>query len=258
MFVVGMDLGSATVKAIVMNEKFEVVGKAIIPTGASSLKAGEKCFEMVLNLCGISEKDIKYVLSTGYGRKAIPFSNAQMTEIVCHTKGAKSLYADLGTLIDIGGQDSKVVSVGNDGTPWNFLMNDKCAAGCGRFLEVMARVLEVKIEDLGVLSLASEKEVHISSMCTVFAESEVVSLIANNHQRADIARGIHRAIALRVSIMVEQIGVKERIVMTGGVAKNVGVVRELQRLLGKEISVPSEPEFIGARGAALFALERAL
>jgi predicted CoA-substrate-specific enzyme activase len=258
MFVAGIDLGSAWVKAIMLDEKLQIVGKAAIQTGPSSQKAGEKCFSELLRKCGLKKKDVSFILSTGYGRKALPVSHAEMTEIACHAKGARKLFPDAATVIDIGGQDSKVIALDEQGFPSNFVMNDKCAAGCGRFLEVMARVLEVELQEMGPLSLASGKEVSISSMCTVFAESEVISLIANNCNREDIARAIHRAIALRVSIMVEQIGAKERIVMTGGVARNIGVVKELEQTLGKRIFVPSEPEFVGALGAAILALERSI
>ena len=224
---------------------------------ALSVKRQERAaFEMALTMAGIEASDISYVLATGYGRKNIPFANAEMTEISCHAKGAHRLFPEVRTIIDIGGQDSKAIAVSESGIPTNFIMNDKCAAGCGRFLEVMARALETEVDKMGELSLRSTKVIQISSMCTVFAESEVVSAVADKCDRNDIINGIHQAIAKRVAIMVDHVGLAERVMMSGGVAKNIGVVRSLEKELGTTILVPGEPQMVGALGAALIALER--
>ena len=258
MFVAGIDIGSLTAKTVILNDEGGVVGQAITLTGAFSQKAGEKAYEMALAMAGIGASDISYVLATGYGRKNIPFAHAEMTEISCHAKGAHRLFPEARTIIDIGGQDSKAIALNESGTPVNFIMNDKCAAGCGRFLEVMARALETEVEKMGELSLRSTKNIQISSMCTVFAESEVVSAVANKCDRSDIINGIHQSIAKRISIMVDHVGLVERVVMSGGVAKNIGVVRALENVLGTTLLVPEEPQLVGALGAAFIALEKSV
>jgi len=258
MFVAGIDVGSLTAKTVILNDEGRVVGQAITLTGAFSQKAGEKAFEMALAMADIGASDITYVLATGYGRKNIPFAHAEMTEISCHAKGAHQLFPEARTIIDIGGQDSKAIALSESGAPVNFIMNDKCAAGCGRFLEVMARALETEVEKMGELSLRSTKNIQISSMCTVFAESEVVSAVANKCSRSDIINGIHQAIAKRVSIMIDHVGLIERVMMSGGVAKNIGVVRALESQLGTTLLVPEEPQLVGALGAAFIALEKSV
>jgi predicted CoA-substrate-specific enzyme activase len=256
MFVAGIDIGSLTAKAVILDDESRVMGQALTPTGAFSQKAGESAFKMALAKAELNASDISYVLATGYGRKNIPFAHAEMTEISCHAKGAHRLFPEARTIIDIGGQDSKAIALNESGMPVNFIMNDKCAAGCGRFLEVMARALETNVEKMGELSLRSTKNIQISSMCTVFAESEVVSAVANKCDRNDIINGIHHAIAKRISIMVDHVGLVERVVMSGGVAKNIGVVRALESVLGTTLLIPEEPQLVGALGAALIALEK--
>jgi predicted CoA-substrate-specific enzyme activase len=192
-------------------------------------------------------------VATGYGRISVPFADKKVTEISCHALGAYKLFPDTGTVIDIGGQDSKVIQVGQGGKVLDFAMNDKCAAGTGRFLEVMAAKLGISLDEMGSLSLKGEKEARISSICTVFAESEVVSLVARNHPREGIIRGLHRAIVNRVWSMVRTIGTHGEVTMSGGVAKNKGVVALMEEKLGKPIHVYREPQIVGAFGAALFA-----
>lgn len=257
MFAAGIDIGSLTAKTVILDGNAQVVGQGLVPTGAMSKRAGEISFEIALKMAGIESSDIRYVLATGYGRKSIPFADGEMTEISCHARGAHSLLPDVRTIIDIGGQDSKAITINEAGIPTNFIMNDKCAAGCGRFLEVMARALEIELDRMGELSLRSTRTVQISSMCTVFAESEVVSAVANNHEQCDIINGIHHAIARRVSGMVQQLGgLRERVMMSGGVAKNIGVVQALEYHLGTKILISKEPQLVGALGAALIAFEK--
>jgi predicted CoA-substrate-specific enzyme activase len=257
MFVIGIDIGSLTSKAVLLDKKGHIIHYRIVPTGARSGGAGEEAIEQVLKRVGLKPQDIAYVLSTGYGRENISLSDEQLTEITCHARGANYINPQVRTVIDIGGQDSKAISLNDNGNVTNFAMNDKCAAGTGRFLEVMAHALEVDLVDMGNLSLKSTQRVEVSSMCTVFAETEVISLISQKTNKIDIISGIHRAIARRVGNMVENLGVKPQVMMTGGVAKNIGVVKALQDRLNAQILIPEEPQIIGAFGAALFALDRA-
>jgi (R)-2-hydroxyacyl-CoA dehydratese activating ATPase len=256
--VAGIDVGSLTTKVLLMDstEKGKVLSFRIVRSGSAFRNAMEIALEEALKSADLRLEDIQYAVSTGYGREIVGFSNSRVTEITCHARGAKHLFPEVHTVIDIGGQDSKVISIDDRGGVANFTMNDKCAAGTGRFLEVMASALEVEIGGLGALAGQSEKQVKVSSMCTVFAESEVISLLSKECSKADIAAAIHEAIARRITGMVSQVGLKERVVMVGGVAKNTGVVRSLERMLSTNFLVPQEPQITGALGAALIAAER--
>ena len=239
--------------AVVMSED-EILSYVVVPTGASNRKAAQRAWREALKKAGLKKAD--YVVATGYGRDGMDFADASVTEITCHARGAHHIFPDVRTVIDIGGQDSKIIRVNESGRTEDFVMNDKCAAGTGRFLEVMAKALEVGREDMGPLSLESTDEIKVSSICTVFAESEVVGLIAAGHETRDILRGIHRAIAGRVAALSGRVGIAPRLVMTGGVAKNVGVKRALEERLGIEITVPPEPQIVGAIGAAIIAAQK--
>ncbi|MBW7897857.1 R-phenyllactate dehydratase activator [Candidatus Brocadiaceae bacterium B188] len=257
MYTIGIDIGSMSTNGVLINEKKEILLSIIIPTGASSKKAADKIFQQILTEHKLSERDINYIVATGYGRIKVPFANEVVTEITCHAKGANYYFPKARTIIDIGGQDSKVIKVDANGNVLDFVMNDKCAAGTGRFLEVMARTLEIDLEEMGPISLNGKESVSVSSLCTVFAESEVVSLIGADHRTADICRGLHISIAKRITAQLKRIGLEEEIVMTGGVAKNIGVVAELEKNLGCKIKISEEPQINGALGAALIALEKA-
>jgi predicted CoA-substrate-specific enzyme activase len=257
MLTVGIDIGSLSTNGILLNDDKEILASDIIATGASSKKAGAKVFQNILKTAGFSEKDITHVVATGYGRVKVPFANEVVTEITCHAKGANYFFPKVRTIIDIGGQDSKAIKVDSNGNVLDFVMNDKCAAGTGRFLEVMARTLEIDLDEMGPLSLKGGGNLAISSLCTVFAESEVVSLIGADNKAPDICRALHMSIAKRITGQVKRIGLEEELAMTGGVAKNIGVVREIERTLGTDIKIASEPQIIGALGAALIALESA-
>lgn len=257
MYTIGIDIGSMSTNGVLINEKKEILSSIIIPTGASSKKAADKTFQLILTEHKLSERDINYIVATGYGRIKVPFANEVVTEITCHAKGANYYFPRARTIIDIGGQDSKVIKVDANGNVLDFVMNDKCAAGTGRFLEVMARTLEIDLEDMGGLSLNGKDNVSVSSLCTVFAESEVVSLIGADHKTPDICRALHISIAKRITAQVKRVGLEEEIVMTGGVAKNIGVVTELEKNLGCKIKISEEPQINGALGAALIALEKA-
>ena len=251
----GIDIGSTASKCIMLADGKEIVAKSLIDVGAGT-SGPARAIEQVLTVSGKQKKDIAFTLATGYGRNSLmDIADKQMSELSCHAKGASFLFPDVHTVIDIGGQDVKVMRVEN-GTMTNFQMNDKCAAGTGRFLDVMARVLEVKVEDLDDLGAKSTKTVGISSTCTVFAESEVISQLAAGSGKEDIIAGIHRAIAGRVSGLVHRIGIEPAVVMTGGVAQNTGVVQALREALSCEILTSPLTQYNGALGAALYAWEK--
>jgi len=251
--VAGVDIGAATAKAVILNGGKELLSFSIMPTGHNVARAGESILNEALEKAGLSFNALKYIISTGYGRKAVEFADKPVTEIICHAAGAYQMMPHARTIIDIGGQDSKAIGLDDNGNVINFVMNDKCAAGTGRFLEVMAGVLGLKVSDLGAVSLTSEDPCEISSTCTIFAESEVVSLRAEGRSREDLICGIHRAMSHRVAIMAKPVGLKQEVVFTGGVAKNTGMKSALEKEMGLKISVPEEPQIMGALGAAILA-----
>ena len=255
MIVMGIDSGSTSTNAVLLNEKKEILASAVLRTGAKSGDSADRVRTMVLEKANLTPDDVTLVVSTGYGRVSIPFADKDVTEISCHAKGAHFLNPKIRTILDIGGQDSKAIHLDENGNVKDFVMNDKCAAGTGRFLEMMARTLEIPIEELGPLSLKSTESLTISSMCTVFAESEVISLIAQNKEPADIAHGIHEAIVSRAMSLIKRVGAEPGFMMTGGVAKNEGVVDVLTKRLEAPVWRYEEPEIVGALGAALFGLE---
>ncbi len=256
MYFAGVDVGSISAEVVIIDETGQVAGQAIGYTGANSVAASERTLEEALAKAGIKKEDIKRVVSTGYGRERVPYADDKVTEITCHGRGAVHLFPETRTVIDIGGQDSKAISIDENGRVQNFQMNDKCAAGTGRFLEVMARALEVDLVDMGNLGLASEKDVSVSSVCTVFAESEVVGLIHQGTDKKDIINGIHKAVADRTRALAGRVGIKPMVTMTGGVAKNPGVVKVLENKIGEKLHIPEEPQTVGALGAALIARDR--
>ncbi|MGD0153872.1 MAG: acyl-CoA dehydratase activase [Thermacetogeniaceae bacterium] len=252
MITAGIDVGSLSTDAVIMQDD-QVLAYIIINTGVRAQAAAGHAFGQALEQAGLTEHDVDAVIATGYGRMSVSFANSQVTEISCHGRGSAFLSPDVRTIIDIGGQDSKVIRIDGRGNVVDFLMNDKCAAGTGRFLEVMAQRLELGIEQLGQEDRQAGKAAQISSMCTVFAESEVVSLIAQGVPRPEIVRGLHRSIAERTAGLANRLGLADGVMMTGGVAKNRGVVRALSEKLGVKIAVPPEPQIVGALGAALIA-----
>ncbi|NLH48442.1 MAG: 2-hydroxyglutaryl-CoA dehydratase [Myxococcales bacterium] len=256
MIYAGVDIGSLSTETVLLDGEGRVLARTIQLTGASSAKAAKASFDGAIAQIGASAADVAFCIATGYGRNKAEFAHAKVTEITCHAKGAAVLVAGARTVIDIGGQDSKVIRINDEGVVSDFVMNDKCAAGTGRFLEVMARTLEVDLEDLGPLALRSDADLKVSSMCTVFAESEVVSLIGEGVAAARIAWGVCRSVADRTASLAERVGATEPIVMTGGVAKNVGVVKALETRLNRKLIISEEPQIVGALGAAHLALAR--
>lgn len=251
-YTLGIDVGSTSSKCIILKDGNEITGQMLVPLGAGT-SGPERVRQEVLLQTGLAGQGLDFVLATGYGRNMVTDADARMSELSCHARGACELFPDARTVIDIGGQDAKVLRIGINGMMENFVMNDKCAAGTGRFLEVMARVLEVDISEMAELSAKSEKKVDISSTCTVFAESEVISQLSNHADRNDIINGIHRSVARRTGGLVKRLGVVPKVVMTGGVARNAGVVRALEEELQTEIVVSPLAQYAGALGAALFA-----
>jgi len=252
----GVDVGSLCTKTVILDMEGNILSYDIMRSGHHYQGAAKESIKNAIKSAGLKRSDISYTLGTGYGRRSISEADAEVTEITCHARGATRLFPDVHTVIDIGGQDSKVIGIGDNGLVTNFVMNDKCAAGTGRFLEVMASALSVDIGEMGELFFASQKKVEVSSMCTVFAESEVISLFAQGHKKADIAAGIAHSIARRIMGMVGQVGLKEKMIMSGGVAKNAGVVRAIEERLETRLAVPEEPQIVGALGAAIIASER--
>ncbi|MDD5476161.1 MAG: acyl-CoA dehydratase activase, partial [Syntrophales bacterium] len=232
-----------------------VVGTRVIFTGYNASEAGRRVFEDLLRELSLETSDIGAIVSTGYGRNSVDFAGKALTEIICHGAGAHYLNPGIRSILDVGGQDSKVMVVNGKGRTLDFAMNDKCAAGTGRFLEVMARALEVDLNDFGGLSLQSTKPSRISSICTVFAESEVISLISRGEKREDIIAGIHESVAARVAALAHRVGIKPPLMMTGGVALNIGIVSALERKLGMPLEVSPHAQVNGAIGAALLALK---
>lgn len=255
----GCDVGSTYTKAVILDETGKIVADTTIRSKINSEQSAVAAMAEVCEKAGLKDsKDLSYLIGTGYGRNKVPFADENISEISCHAMGVHVTDPSVKAIIDIGGQDVKGISIDTDGTVKNFAMNDKCAAGTGRFLDVMARVLEVKVEELGDLGDKSTKEVGISSTCTVFAESEVISQLAMGTNKCDIIHGIHKSVAGRVSGLCHRIGVRDDVVMTGGVAQNHGIVKALQEQLGHEIHTTPLTQYNGALGAALFAYQKAL
>jgi len=252
MIVAGVDVGAATAEAIIW-DRSRILGKALIPTGAYVARAAEQVIDQALKDAACKREDLQTVVSTGYGRRAVGFADKTVTEILCHATGVSRQHPDARTVIDIGGQDSKVIGLNHDGSVTNFAMNDKCAAGTGRFLEVIAHVLGTEIDKIGALSLTSASPCAISSTCTVFAESEMVSLRACGQRQEDILAGVHQAMAYRIAIMGNTVRYQPVVVFTGGVAANTGIKMALEKEIGLEILVPEEHQFMGALGAAILA-----
>ena len=256
MFVMGIDSGSTSTNAVIMDGDRKIVASAVVRTGAKSGESAQRILDEVLSEAGLKREDISWIVSTGYGRVSIPFADENVTEISCHGRGAHYFNPAVRTILDIGGQDSKAIRLNEKGEVADFVMNDKCAAGTGRFLEMIARSLEVDVDELGSIALQSKEDIEITSMCSVFAESEVISLIANNREKTDIANGICRAVANKSYSLLKRVGLEAEFMMTGGVAKNAGVVRAVEEKLGKKLYICPEPEIVGAAGAALYALDK--
>ena len=251
----GIDSGSSAAKIIILDDD-KVINRTVVTTGASSLKSTEKAMKIALAESQLRDEDIQYRISTGYGRRSVAGMDEQITEISCQAKGVKWLFPDAGMVIDIGGQDLKAIKLNQNGSVNEFRMNDKCAAGTGRFLEVMAKVMEMDLDHFSTIALGARNPVQITSVCTVFAESEVIGHVSSGTPVEDLVYGIFDAVATRIYILAKNLmeGVNE-VVLTGGVAQNTGMVKVLEKKLGRSLLIPEYPQFSCALGAALYARE---
>lgn len=256
MYTLGIDVGSASSKAVILEDGKRVAASAVIQSGTGTSGPG-RVMELVFDGLDISQKDMDYIVATGYGRFAVPFANKQMSGITCHAKGIHHLIPDARTIIDIGGQDAKAIRLDHKGNILKFVMNDKCAAGTGRFLDVMSRVLEIGLQEMGDAHFKADCPANVSSTCTVFAESEVISQLSKGVSKENIAAGVHRSIASKACSLVYRVGMEEKVVMCGGVAQDKGVVDAIEQELKKKILVADNPQTTGALGAALIAFELA-
>jgi len=263
MYTLGVDIGSTTSKCAVMKDGSELVATSL-EVGGMGTDGPETALAEVFRNAGealgnpdFSKDDIAYTVATGYGRMHFEGADAEVSELTCHALGGSHIFEGLRTIIDIGGQDAKVICLSEQGRMTNFVMNDKCAAGTGRFLEVMANILKMDIDDLGEVALQSENHASISSTCTVFAESEVISQLANGVKRPDLVAGICDSVATRVGALARRAGVKPRVCMSGGVAKNVALRKALGERLEAEIEYDPLAQHFGAIGAALYGYGKA-
>jgi len=254
MYFAGVDIGSTMTKIAIMDGADNICSRIIGPTGPEHRRLANRVLIEALEQANLSFAEIDYVVATGYGRVNVPFADRQITELTCHARGVASLFPNVRTAIDIGGQDAKGLKI-KDGKLLDFVMNDKCAAGTGRFLEVLAETLGLELEDLGGISLESTKKIPISSTCTIFAQQEVIARISEGEPVEDIVAGVHDALAGRVARMVQRLRVEPDVVLTGGVAKNVGVVKAIKEHLRYDVLVPADPLLTGARGAAILGKE---
>ena len=252
MITAGVDLGAETVKMVILRDG-QVLGSSVVRAGLDRRASAEEALEIALKQSGLSRGDIKHITATGIGRKEAGFAQDSVTEIAADARGAAYLFPSVKTVIDVGAEEARGIRVDGTGKVVDFAKNEKCAAGVGSFVESMARALELKLEEMGPLSLKSQKEIPMNVTCVVFAESEVVSLIHARTPKEDIARAIHEAIATRTTSMVRRVGIEKEVVLIGGVARNPGVVERLKKHLGVDILLPENPQTVGALGAALIA-----
>lgn len=256
-YAVGIDVGSTQTKAVALDPARAIVARVLIDSGANVVRAGQRAMEEIQK-AGISREDIKFVVGTGYGRYKIEAGDTQVTEISCHARGAHMLFPGTRTVIDMGGQDTKAIKISADGDVIDFCMNDKCAAGTGRFLTGAAEVLGLTLDEIGEISLRGTKPVRLTSVCTVFVESDILSHLAQNKKVEDILAGVHDAIATRTIGLVRRVGMDPEITFTGGVARNIGMVRALEAKLQVTLNASPEAQYCGALGAALYAMDHVL
>ncbi len=254
-YVAGIDIGSTQAKGVILDKDGAIAGKAIIDMETNMGTAAERVFELALANAGLSATDIAFTVSTGYGRYRVTFGDLQVTEISCHARGAVAEFPKTRTVLDIGGQDTKAIRIGDSGEVTDFAMNDKCAAGTGRFLGAASFALEMPLSELGPLALKSTQPVRITTTCTVFAESEIIGHLAKGHRPEDVLMGMHHSIATRCASLVRRVGLLPEVTFSGGVSRNLAMVVLLEEVLGTPLNVSSQSHFMGAIGAGLYALD---
>ncbi len=254
----GVDVGSTQTKAVIVDETGTMVAKVLVDTGSNVVKAAERAFVQAAEQAGVQREQVDYVIGTGYGRFNVTFGNDQITEISCHARGIAHVNPNVRTVIDIGGQDAKAIKIDAVGDVKDFVMNDKCAAGTGRFLGNSAEVLNLSLDEIGERSLQAKVPVRLSTVCTVFVETDILSHLALGRSVENILGGVHSAVAARVVALARRVGVEREVALTGGVSRNVGMVAALEKHLEVPIYVSPDAHFMGALGAALFANERAM
>ena len=263
MITAGIDLGSLSVDAVILSsengDKGKILSYSIIPTGVDNVKTANTAMEEALKGTDVTLHDIDFIIATGYGRVIVPFANKNITEITCHGKGAHWLTPSARTVLDMGGQDCKVTRINSNGKAVNFVMNDKCAAGAGRSMEVMAKLVREPLEEIGELSLKSyENPAAVSSTCVLFARSEVTGLLRKGYHKNDILAGACDALTSRILSLIGRVVLEEDLFISGGIAKNIGIVKRIEDKLGVKAIIPEEPQIVGALGAAIFAKETLL
>jgi len=254
LYFAGVDIGSTMTKIVLTETNHMVLSAIKGPTSPEHRQLANEVMKMALEQADLQLDEISYVVATGYGRLNVPFADRQITELTCHARGVSSLFPNVRTAIDIGGQDAKCMKI-NNGKMVDFVMNDKCAAGTGRFLEIIAASLGIKVEELGNISLKSAKKLQISSLCTIFAQQEVVTRLSYGENLEDIIAGLHDALTSRVAGLARRLKIEPDVVLTGGVAKNAGIVKAMKENLGCELFIPEDPLLTGALGAAILAKE---
>jgi predicted CoA-substrate-specific enzyme activase len=254
-YAAGVDVGSTQTKAVIVDEAARIVARSLGPTGANVVKAAEDAFQQALDDGKLREEEVEFIVGTGYGRYKVTFGNTQVTEISCHARGAVHMFPGTRTVLDMGGQDTKAIRVAATGDIVDFCMNDKCAAGTGRFLGAAASALDIPLDDLGATALGGERPVKISTTCTVFAESEVLSWLGRGKKIEDILLGVHQSIAARSVGLLRRVGIESEVTFTGGVARNLAMIATVNERLDAPVNVSEDSHYIGALGGALFALD---
>ncbi len=254
-YVLGIDFGSTTGKAVILNHNGDIVAAQVSSKGAVSDEGVKDALAAALSEANITVDRISRTVSTGYGRRMLDIADRSITEITCHARGAVHLSPDARLVIDIGGQDSKVIAVDANGLVARFAMNDRCAGGTGKFLETLARAVNVELDEMGPIAMEAKNGVQVSSMCATFAETEVIALLAEGQPKVEVLGGVHAAMAKRTQGLVARVGVTEPVIMTGGVSRNPAAVAHIEDAIGAKISIPPMAQTAGALGAALFALD---
>jgi predicted CoA-substrate-specific enzyme activase len=251
-FVIGVDIGSITSKAVILNDT-KIISWFVMPSGGNLKTVAGALIEQVLEKAGLSPTDIEYIVATGYGAANVTSANESVVDISCNGRGISYLFPACHTVVDIGGQFSRVCRIDDEGRLLSFVLSEKCAAGSGRILNVIARVLQVKVEELGELSVKSKTKIDFTTGCAVFNETEAVSRIAEGALKEDIAAGINRTLAAKVQSLIERVGFKPDLAIVGGGAKNFGLIKAIEKITGNNVLVPEEPQIVAALGAALIA-----